>query len=113
MGADARMFEPQRAVDAELEVPAWIAPLRRETLASYAKRMVETLDVSRPFVLGGASFGGMVAWEAAQHVPIDQLRGILLLSTCRSCLGVPRPFRWVGRVASFLPASIHRIGKVA
>jgi pimeloyl-ACP methyl ester carboxylesterase len=111
MGADARLFEPQRCLNADIDVPSWLPPDHRESFASYARRVAKSLDVSRPFVLGGVSFGGMLAWEIAQHVPGGQLRGVLLISTCRSNRGVPRAFRIAGRCAAALPSAMFRVAK--
>ncbi len=113
MGANARLFEPQQPIGAGIEVPRWLTPLRRESLASYAERMAAKLDTSRPFVLGGVSFGGMLAWEVAQHVPADRLRGVLLISACRSRRGIPILYRWAGLAAATMPAVVFQLAKAS
>ena len=100
LGADARQFTPQREVVAHLEVPRWIEPTDGEPLSHYAKRMADTLDVSTPFFLGGASFGGMVALEMARHVRPE---AILLIGSCRSVVAIPSSLRGIARLGARLP----------
>jgi len=63
LGADARLFDPQRAVFPEIEVPPWLPYREEESLADYARRMAATVTLSANMYLGGVSFGGMVALE--------------------------------------------------
>ena len=77
MGADARMFEPLRAALPQLQCPAWIEPRRRESIRDYAQRLAEVVEPAPGTIIGGASFGGMVALELAVHVgaPVCVLLG--------------------------------------
>ena len=90
LGTDRRLFEPQRSAFPDLWVPPWIVPKRKETLPDYAARMAETIVPRRPTVLGGASFGGMVAYEMARHVEPE---AVVLIGSCRS----PRSLHPVAR----------------
>src|SRR4051794_3183038 len=54
LGADARMFDPQRSLPVRLEIPPRLAPMARESLADYARRVASSLDTQEPFHLGGA-----------------------------------------------------------
>jgi pimeloyl-ACP methyl ester carboxylesterase len=69
LGADARLFEPQRSALPELICPDWLEPRERETLAGYAGRMAEVVrglaPAGRGLILGGVSLGGMLAAEMA------------------------------------------------
>jgi len=94
LGTDERLLQPQRTLPVDIVVPRWLDPLdERETLAGYAKRLAETLDTSRPFYLGGISFGGFVALEVARHV---KPRRVFLLSSCTSRHGIPHAYRLAG-----------------
>jgi len=67
LGCDARMYAPHRRRLPVL-VPPWLpADSPHETLPAYARRMAATLPMCSGFILGGSSFGGMLAWEMAQH----------------------------------------------
>jgi pimeloyl-ACP methyl ester carboxylesterase len=61
LGADAQLFEPQRKVFPELEVVPWLEPRSKESLEDFGRRMAESADLDGEVVLGGVSFGGMVA----------------------------------------------------
>ncbi len=75
LGGDKRMFDAQRERFPLLYTPDWIEPRPKESLPDYAKRLADTLPVKdgRPLLLGGASFGGMVAREVARHLDPDAL----------------------------------------
>ncbi len=91
MGADSRLFSHQIEEIPELITPAWIPPLPRESLPAYAVRLANSIDPGRPCVVGGASFGGIVALEMAVHL---QAAACVLISSVRS----PAEFPWWYRV---------------
>lgn len=104
MGADERVFAPQKAAFPHLIVPRWLPPTHRESLSSYAARLVRVIDPGRPFFIGGASFGGMVAVEAARHLP--HVLGCFLIGSVCSPHELParvRCMRPAARVAHRLP----------
>ena len=109
LGADYRLLDLQRQLDADVEVPPWIAPEPHETLAGYARRMAENIDTTRPFFLGGVSFGGMVASEMVQYLR-PHVRGLILLASCLSNHGVPRLYRAAWQVARLTPAGLLKRG---
>ena len=94
MGADERVFEPQRRAFPHLIVPRWITPDPEESLPAYAQRLASRVDPRRPFFIGGASFGGMVAVEAARHLP--HVLGCFLIGSVRSPRELPRRLRAMG-----------------
>ena len=102
LGADERLLEPQRTLPYKLVVPSWIEPEKTETLPEYAQRMAKTVDWPARFVLGGVSFGGMVAADLAPRVKPD---GLVLLSTCRYA----RPIRSVSRFVNALTKAVEEI----
>jgi pimeloyl-ACP methyl ester carboxylesterase len=81
LGADDRLFEAQKAAFTDLAVPPWIVPGRQEKLPNYAARMAETIAPRRPTILGGSSFGGMVAYEMASYL---RPQAVVLIGSCRS-----------------------------
>jgi pimeloyl-ACP methyl ester carboxylesterase len=105
LGTDERLFVGQRAAGLKYSVPVWIEPRRRESLASYGKRMAQTIDTSEPFVLGGVSLGAMVALEMAKHV---RPRAVVVIAGTRSCDALPRWMRTVARCVSSLPTKAYK-----
>jgi pimeloyl-ACP methyl ester carboxylesterase len=96
MGVDGRLFDVQRSDLGAIESPDWIEPKPDESLASYGERMAERLSLAGPFVLGGMSFGGMLAQEVARHC---RPAGLVLLSTCRTHSAIPAYGRLIERLA--------------
>ena len=109
LGADKRQWQPQRTEFPELVVPAWLTPQRREPLAEYAARMAETIEPVSPLVLGGSSFGGMVAYEMARH--LDAV-AVVLIGSCRSRWGIRASLRFFRRLGAVVPAPVFRLAKV-
>ena len=101
MGADERVFTPQARAFPNLTVPAWIAPLRNESLPDNAQRFATRIDPKRPCFIGGASFGGMVALEVARHLP--RVLGCFLIGSVRSPRELPRHLRALRPVSRFAP----------
>ena len=81
LGADWRQWEPQKLAFPGLMVPPWIPPLRGDTLPTYAARLAETVPRQKPLILGGSSFGGMLACEMTRHL---QPKAVILIGSCRS-----------------------------
>lgn len=109
LGADDRLFGPQKSAFSDLLVPPWIAPKKGERLADYASRLAETIAPARPMVLGGSSFGGMVAYEMARYLNPD---AVVLIGSCRSPQAVRPVLRRLRPVAPFIPARILDLAKL-
>lgn len=100
LAADATVFAPQRLQFPQLIVPPWIAPQSNETLTEYAERFADAIRPATPCVLGGASFGGMVALEMARFL---QPRAVLLIGSVRSPTELPRRVRIWRKLRPALP----------
>jgi pimeloyl-ACP methyl ester carboxylesterase len=123
MGTDSRLFQPQARRFPSLMVPPWIEPVTNESLPSYARRMAAAIPRVRPLLLGGVSFGGMLAYEMASVVRPD---AVVLIASCRTEAGI-RPFSrrlapavqqlpvrvidLVKRVAPWVIAALPRLSK--
>jgi pimeloyl-ACP methyl ester carboxylesterase len=107
MAADERLFGPQLAHFPQLRIQPWIAPKCNETVRSYAARIASHANPGRPCIIGGASFGGIVALEMAQH--LDAM-ACVLIGSIRS--PVELPWRWrVAQPLALLGSDVA--GKVA
>lgn len=108
LGTDERLFEQQRRAFPELWAPPWILPRDDESLADYAARMAEVISVREPFVLGGVSLGGMIAYEIARHL---NPQAVILIASCRTRQGVNGFLRAAGHLWPVVPAGAFRIAK--
>ena len=111
LGADDRPLEPQRQAFPQLVIPPWIPPRKKESLPDYAARMADAIRPSRdvPLVLGGVSFGGMIAYEMARHIKPDAL---VLIATCRTRRGLRPWYRASRWLLPLLPVQAWEIAKL-
>ncbi len=113
LGANRLLFEPQRHhFDQDLFLPDWIAPIFTkvegkkpvpESLQDYSHRLAERWketvlakpEVRAAYWLGGVSFGGMIALEAASYLADEGLppRGVFLIASARTSDAMPRGLR--------------------
>jgi pimeloyl-ACP methyl ester carboxylesterase len=109
LGADDAIFVPQRVAFPQLVVPPWPIPKTNDTLDSYSARLAADLVSHGPCVLGGASFGGIVALHVARHLnPL----AILLIGSARELAEVPAIVRLARRVRPlirWLPVSLLQL----
>jgi pimeloyl-ACP methyl ester carboxylesterase len=66
----------------------------------YAARTAETNGISVSDVVGGASFGGMLAAEIARQRPVA---GLILLGTCLQPRRLPWSYKWAERIGRLMP----------
>jgi hypothetical protein len=116
LGADERLFAPQRArYAARLTVPSWPKPLALEGLLEYAGRWaleasagrVKGVSLTPPYFIGGVSFGGMFALSAATHLS-PAPAGVFLIASARNRHALPARTRWAHAAGSHWPAPIAR-----
>ncbi|HSA24913.1 MAG TPA: alpha/beta hydrolase [Phycisphaerae bacterium] len=89
MGCDERLFGPQREGGLEIETPPMPAAEAAENLAAYAARIARSLEIDQTCVVGGVSFGGMLACQIGSLV---HPRCVLLIASCRGNTAIPRAF---------------------
>jgi pimeloyl-ACP methyl ester carboxylesterase len=115
LNGNRRVFARQQDAFPSLLVPTWIKPERAEPLSNYAARFAAHIDTGVPCVVGGVSFGGILALSVASHL---KARACVLMATCRDARGLPRALRLVRRVTPFLSPSsldvlVHCAGQLA
>jgi len=104
LGADNRAFKyltfPQEVETIFID---WLTPAPNDTMSSYAKKIAEKIDTTKPFVLIGLSFGGMLATEVMEFV---QPQKTILLSSAARRQELPLHFRITGRLGlnKFIPS---------
>jgi len=100
LGADRRILAPQLAAFPQLIVPEWIKPDPCESLPHYAQRFAHQIDPGCPCYVGGASFGGIIALEAARHL---QTRACFLIGCVRDPQELPLRIRALRKLKHWLP----------
>ncbi|KLU07606.1 hypothetical protein RISK_000684 [Rhodopirellula islandica] len=99
LAADARVFTPQKIAFPQLHCPAWLPPHRQESIDEYAKRIADTLEEG-PCIVGGASFGGIVALHLAEHV---DAQAVILIGSIKSPSQLPLYARCARPLRSLVP----------
>lgn len=111
LGADGRLFGEQARAFPNLESPALIAARRGESLREYAARFADTLDLRGPLVLGGFSFGGMLAMEIVKAIGVPSgVQAVVSISGCRSKRAITPEFRRRARQVQALPPALVSAG---
>ncbi len=125
LGADARLLSPQKTAFPDLIVLPWLKPENGESLPAYAARLAKVCEATvgkEPFVLGGVSFGGMLALEMAQHL---NPKAVFLIASSRTGKSLKRLHDFFRVILPRLPLGVfafvkkriapftmHRLGKM-
>jgi pimeloyl-ACP methyl ester carboxylesterase len=102
LGADAELLEPQRRAFPDLEVLPWLDPRPEESLEDFGRRMAESSALDEKAVIGGVSFGGMVATVMARYV---RPRALVLIASCTTGRAVRGYRRLLAPALAALPWS--------
>ncbi|MGI9472110.1 MAG: alpha/beta fold hydrolase [Rubripirellula sp.] len=106
LAADESVFTPQRLAFPQLFVPNWPVPKRRESMESYCSRIATELRNRYPrldfgsCVIGGASFGGVIALHVGQHLTPAS---VLLIGSLKSPGELPKYARFARQFAFLVP----------
>jgi len=102
LAADERMYQRLGESGWQLETPRFPLPERGEVLPAFARRCADLLQVGPQDMVGGCSFGGMVAAEIARQRPV---RGLVLLAGALDSATLPVSMRALGQLPKLLPLS--------
>jgi pimeloyl-ACP methyl ester carboxylesterase len=100
MGGDGRLMRPLRVPGIAVCTPDHVEPAPGEDLARYAARVAEVNRIGAADVVGGASFGGMLAAEIARQRAVA---GLILLGSCVRPHRLPWAYKWIERLGPFIP----------
>lgn len=100
LGADRRLLRPQESLPLRVVILDWIEHRRRDTLATYGRRLIDRIDVAPPFFLGGVSMGAMLALEMSRWVNPE---AVFLISGARSNREIRPLLRVLGRFVGTAP----------
>lgn len=100
LAADENVFFPQKAVFPQLIVPDWPVPRPNETLDGYSGRIADALQSLDNVILGGASFGGIIALHVAHRV---KPKAVLLIGSVRAPGELPPLVRYCRVLKPLIP----------
>lgn len=100
------MFPGLDLPGAEVVLPPHIEPASGESLAEYAYRSCDAARLGPRDVVGGTSFGGMLAAEAASRRPVA---GLIMLGSSFGPESLPAGYKTLERVSRCLPDPMFRV----
>ncbi|HXS99700.1 MAG TPA: alpha/beta hydrolase [Elusimicrobiota bacterium] len=103
MGGDKRMFGPLRVPGVELITPDHLEPEAGEDLPAFAERTADRHGIGADDVVGGVSFGGMLAAQISSR---RALAGAILLASCHQPRRLPGRYRFVERFCRLVPDAL-------
>ena len=103
MGADRRLMQPIAIPGLEVVTPDHLDPIAGESLADYASRVADAVEVGPSDIIGGSSFGGMLA---AQIARTRKVAGLVLLGTCVARDRLPPTHAWFERISRVIPDAL-------
>jgi pimeloyl-ACP methyl ester carboxylesterase len=89
MGADTRIYNNIDLHGHEVIPVDWIEPNERDTLTTYAQKLIHQYHITPKSVIIGNSLGGMMAIEIAKQMPLDK---VILISSIKTIDEAPRYF---------------------
>ena len=111
LGADERLFSSQVTAFPDLLTPPWPAVEPGEGLAEFAQKIALSLPPDGRLLVGGFSFGGMVALEvAALESMRDRIAGVVLLAGIQRPEAIADEFRAKAGQLRWIPATALGFG---
>lgn len=100
LGADERVFQ---YLQMDIVPIQWLPPHKTELLSDYVQRLIAQVDQTKPFVLLGVSFGGMVAVEMNKFIKPEKT---IIISSAATHKELPQLARVAGKtgIIDLLPA---------
>ena len=105
LAADERMYARLAELPVALVTPRLLIPEDGERIASYARRHAEWLKIGENDIVGGCSFGSMVASEICRQ---RATRGLVLLSGALSSAALVASSHQLHRFSRCLPFYVVR-----
>lgn len=105
MGADERLFRPQKAGGLGFESLRFPVPAPKDDLPTYAKRLADQLKLDSSCILAGVSFGGMVVCELARICPP---KAALLIASCNCREAMPSYYTGLELMSRIVPDALVR-----
>lgn len=94
LGADHRAYMFLQFEEYERKNIEWVQHEEKDTLKTYATKLISQIDTSKPVILIGTSLGGMLAVEIAKQIKVEHT---FLISTLKTRAEQPAYFnffRW-------------------
>nr|WP_320048667.1 alpha/beta hydrolase [uncultured Desulfuromonas sp.] len=105
LAADERMYQDVSCSVCELVTPRLLVPKKKESMQDYARRCRIQLSIGDDDIIGGCSFGSLVASEIVRQQPC---RGLILLSGAHSSQSLVSHAGKLNQWAKWIPYPVIR-----
>lgn len=95
LGADYRIYKNIDLTGYHVANIGWIKPGTKDTLASYAQKLIDHYDITPGSTVIGNSLGGMLAIEIAKKISLNKT---ILISSIKTAGEMPKSFKWYRRI---------------
>ena len=104
LGADYRAFQKLDLSGFKGVHIDWIPTIKKESIASYATRLLEQIECEKPLLIG-LSFGGIIAVEVAKQMETEK---VILISSAKNKNEIPKLYRIAGSIGldKIIPLSV-------
>jgi pimeloyl-ACP methyl ester carboxylesterase len=96
LGADYRIYQHIDLQGYDVVNISWIEPEKKDTLSTYAQRLIDHYAIVPQSIVIGNSLGGMLTMEIAKKIELNKA---ILISSIKTAEEAPRSFKWY----SYLP----------
>jgi pimeloyl-ACP methyl ester carboxylesterase len=96
LGADYRIYQHIELKGHEVINIRWIEPDKKDTLSTYAQKLIDHYSITPKSIVIGNSLGGMLTIEIAKRIELNKA---ILISSIKTADEAPRSFKWY----SYLP----------
>ena len=107
LGADERVFQSLKLINAENNYVKWIEPGKNETIENYAQRLSVQIDTSKTNILICVSFGGLIGIELSKIIHFEK---IIIISSVKNKYEIPFYYQIAGKLQLYklIPGSLLR-----
>ncbi len=92
LGADKRLFKNLSPAGYQLKFIEWVKPDAKDTLQTYADKLIPQIDQTKPFALLGVSIGGIIATILSSKINPVQ---VFVISSLNSSKNIPLIFKFL------------------
>lgn len=106
LGADSRVFQNMDFEGYNTTFVEWILPIKNESIAAYAERLVSQIKHKRPILIG-LSFGGIMAVEISKIIEVEK---VILIASAKNQSEIPWYYKIAGkcRLYNLMPISLMK-----
>lgn len=95
LGFDYRIFDNLELHSGKINHLSWLEPENEESLDQYVKRVSKQIDNSKPFILIGHSFGGIIVQEISKIITPEK---VIIISSIKSNEEIPVTLKFLKKI---------------